>query len=87
MHTVFGPNDEVGYLAARDSLTRRFERWLADREPVPPERAAEMAGDARLALDWKWSYGDGDGDLDLWRTGDVAEFLLEGFQRRSWGGA
>ncbi len=28
-----------------------------------------------IALDWKWSFGDG--ELATWRTGDVAEFLLE----------
>lgn len=79
MH-VFGPEDEEGFIAARDSLLERFERWLLAGRLAGDGGVAEMVGNAGLALDWKWSYGDG--DLARWRTGEVAEFLLEWCPRK-----
>ena len=80
---VFGPDDDVEFASARDSLLESFELWLAEKRSgaeADEADAAEMAGDAGLALDWKWSYGDG--DLGRWRTGDVGEFLLEWCPRK-----
>lgn len=80
MRLEFGPDDENEFAAARDLILVRFERWLVDARPESNVDASEMAGDAGLALDWKWGYGDG--DLGRWRTGDVAEFLLEWCPRK-----
>lgn len=79
MRTVFGPDDEDDFVAARDSLVDRFEQWLV-AERLVGDDAPEMAGDAGVALDWKWGYGDG--NLTRWRTGDVTEFLLEWCPRK-----
>jgi hypothetical protein len=35
---VFDPNDEDGFLAARQSLVERFERWLGEQQPVARPR-------------------------------------------------
>ena len=67
--------DEEGFIAARDMLLGRFSRWLTGRDRYPVEEIDELVGDVSIALDWKWSFGDG--ELATWRTGDVAEFLLE----------
>ena len=67
--------DEEGFIAARDMLLGRFSRWLTGRDRYPVEEIDERVGDVSIALDWKWSFGDG--ELATWRTGDVAEFLLE----------
>jgi hypothetical protein len=67
--------DEPGFVAAREMLLGRFARWLAGEDRSSDEEIDELVGDAGVALDWKWSYGDG--ELATWRTGDVAEFLLE----------
>ena len=67
--------DERGFVAAREMLLGRFARWLAGEDWASDEEIDELVGDASVALDWKWSYGDG--ELATWRTGDVAEFLLE----------
>lgn len=67
--------DEEGFLAARDMLLGQFSRWLTGRDRYPVEEIDELVGDVSIALDWKWSFGDG--ELATWRTGDVAEFLLE----------
>lgn len=75
----YGPDDEEEFLATQDLLLERFARWLAGGG-VGEAEAAEAAGDASLALDWKWGYGDG--ELGLWRAGDVAEFLLQWCPRK-----
>lgn len=80
MGMMFGPNDEDAFLATRAALLDRFGRWLRDQQQTPEQHAAEMAGDAGLALDWKWSYFDG--HLGTWRTRDVHEFLLEWCPRK-----
>lgn len=80
MRLVFGPDDDEEFSAARDVLLARFERWLTDARRLGDADAAEMAGDAALALDWKWGYGDG--DLGRWRAADVGEFLLEWCPRK-----
>lgn len=80
MRLEFGPDDDEAFYATRDDLLRRFERWLTDVRPEEGIPAAELAGDAGLALDWKWCYGDG--DLGRWQTRDVAEFLLEWCPRK-----
>lgn len=80
MDLVFGPDDDEEFTAARDGLLGRFERWLVDARRHVEADAAEMAGDAGLALDWKWSYRDG--DLGRWQNGDVGEFLLEWCPRK-----
>ncbi|HZM55235.1 MAG TPA: hypothetical protein VFC03_09450, partial [Acidimicrobiales bacterium] len=67
--------DEPGFVAAREMLLGRFARWLAGEDRSSDEEIDALVGDAGVALDWKWSYGDG--ELATWRTGDVAEFLLE----------
>jgi hypothetical protein len=67
--------DEEGFVAARAMLLGRFSRWLAGKDRSSVDEIDALAGDASVALDWKWSYGDG--QLATWRTGDVAEFLLE----------
>ena len=67
--------DEPGFVAARELLLGRFARWLAGEDRSSDEEIDELVGVAGVALDWKWSYGDG--ELATWRTGDVAEFLLE----------
>ena len=77
---VFGPNDEDGFLAVRQSLLARFDQWLRDERLLLDIGPAQVAGDAGLALDWKWSYSDG--DLGLWRTTDVDEFLLDWCPRK-----
>lgn len=77
---VFGCDDEDGFFAARSSLLELFERWLVDDQRRSEREAAEVAGEAGVALDWKWSYGDG--DLGRWQTQDVAEFLLEWCPRK-----
>lgn len=79
MRLEFGPDDD-GFIAARDILLGRFERWLVDVRHESGNHAADLASDAGLALDWKWSYSDG--DLGRWRTPDVAEFLLEWCPRK-----
>ena len=56
-------------------LLGRFARWLVREVRSTAEEIDELIGDAGVALDWKWSYGDG--RLVTWRTGDVAEFLLD----------
>jgi hypothetical protein len=80
MRMRFGPNDEKGFLATQATLLERFERWLQDDRALPAASAVELAGNASLALDWKWSYADG--DLGLWRTTDVADFLLDWCPRK-----
>jgi hypothetical protein len=80
MEMAFGPDDEDGFVAARDSLLEHFERWLGDEQLLPAREAVEMAGDAGVALDWKWGYGDG--DLARWRTQDVGAFLLDWCPRK-----
>ena len=67
--------DERGFHAAREILLGRFARWLAGEDPSLDEEIDELVGDASIPLDWKWSHGDG--ALAMWRTSDVAEFLLE----------
>ena len=74
---VFGPEDEKEFSAAKASVLDRFEGWLARHSDVD---AADTAGEAGLALDWKWSYGDG--DLGRWTAADVVEFLLEWCPRK-----
>ena len=80
MRLEFDPDDDDGFIAARNVLLGRFERWLVDVRQESGNRAADLASDAGLVLDWKWSYGDG--DLGRWRTVDVAEFLLEWCPRK-----
>ncbi len=80
MRMEFGPDDEDTFEAARDVLAGRFERWLVDGRHESGDQAAELAGDASMALDWKRSYGDG--HLGRWRTGDVTEFLLDWCPRK-----
>ena len=53
--------------------------WPA-RVDLSTKMTDEMVGDAGVALDWKWTYGDG--ELATWRTGDIAEFLLEWCPRK-----
>ena len=77
MHMVFGPGDQEGFLARRDSLLGHFESWLG---AAPPAHTARVASEAGLALDWKWSYADG--DLGKWTTADVREFLLDWCPRK-----
>jgi len=73
MRMLFGPDDEDGFFAARESLVDRFERWLV-AEGLAGDEAPEIAANAGLALEWKWGYGDG--HLGRWRNGDITEFLL-----------
>ena len=80
MQLEFGPDDDDGFYAARAVLLERFERWLTDDGVGLGIDAAELAGGAGTALEWKWGYGDG--DLGRWQTGDVAEFLLEWCPRK-----
>jgi hypothetical protein len=72
--------DEKGFVEAREMLLGRFARWLEGGDRFSDEEIDELAGDAGVALDWKWNYGDG--ELATWRTGDVAEFLLEWCPRK-----
>ena len=72
--------DEPGFAAARKLLLGRFTSWLDGELRSNEEEAEELVGDAGIALDWKWNYGDG--ELATWRTGDVAEFLLEWCPRK-----
>lgn len=80
MNLVVGPDDEEGFLAARDLLLERFERWLTPRLTDPESDPTEAAGDVGSALSWKWSYGDG--HLGRWRIDDISEFLLEWCPRK-----
>jgi len=79
MRLVFGPDDGDAFLAARASLQKRFERWLAAQHPGGVDPAG-LAADAGLVLDWKWRYGDG--NLGRWRTDDITEFLLDWCPRK-----
>ena len=72
--------DEQGFKAARDLLLGRFTTWLARQGRSFDEETDELIGDAGVALDWKWTFGDG--ELATWRTGDVAEFLLDWCPRK-----
>jgi hypothetical protein len=72
--------DEQGFKAAREFLLGRFTIWLAREGRPYDEETDELIGDAGVALDWKWTYGDG--ELATWRTGDIAEFLLEWCPRK-----
>jgi hypothetical protein len=72
--------DEQGFVAAREMLLGRFSIWLAQAGRPTAEEIDELIGDAGVALDWKWTYGDG--ELGTWRTGDIAEFLLEWCPRK-----
>jgi hypothetical protein len=72
--------DEQGFAAARGLLLGRFTNWLAGEARSTEEESEELVGDTGVALDWKWSYGDG--ELATWRTGDVAEYLLEWCPRK-----
>lgn len=75
----FAAEDTTGFEAASTSLLQRFEKWQCARG-VPGLLAAEVAGEAGIALEWKWSYGDG--DLGWWRTEHLADFLLEWCPRK-----
>jgi len=75
MRLVVDHEDEPGFVAARELLLGRFARWLAGEDRSSDEEIDQLVGDAGVALDWKWRYGDG--ELATWRTGDVADFLLE----------
>jgi len=76
----FAHEDEEGFVAAREMLLGRFSRWMAGEDRYSIEEIEALVGDAGVALDWKWSYGGG--ELATWRTGDVAEFLLEWCPRK-----
>jgi hypothetical protein len=72
--------DEEGFSAARELLLGRFTNWLGSEGRPFEEETDQLIGDAGVALDWKWSYGEG--ELATWRTGDLAEFLLDWCPRK-----
>ena len=80
MRMLFGADDHDGFLAARDSLLERFERWLGEERSLAEHAREDVVADASIALDWKWSYADG--DLGRWATRDVGEFLLDWCPRK-----
>jgi hypothetical protein len=77
---TFDHEDERGFVAAREMLLADFARWAARDGRFTADEIDDLTGDIGVALDWKWSYADG--ELATWRTGDVAEFLLEWCPRK-----